>query len=49
MTIKYTYDVQSQQPVYAVCVNDECILLTTDILSAIRKVQSKRWYSVRHR
>ena len=40
MTIKYTFDINTKQPVYAVCDNDQCILLTTDILTAIKKVQN---------
>ena len=42
MMIKYTFDIQTQQPVYAVCDNDDnCLMLTTSILAAIKKVQSK--------
>ena len=41
MTIKYTYDVNTQQPVYAVCHNDVCIMLTTSITTAIKKIQEK--------
>ena len=40
MTIKYTFDIQTKQPVYAVCTNEgQCIMLTTNILTAINKVQ----------
>jgi len=39
MTIKYTFDVNTKQPVYAVCQDDVCILLTTSIMTAIKKVQ----------
>jgi len=40
MTIRFTYDIHTQQPVYAVCNQGTCILLTTSILTAIKKVQS---------
>jgi len=40
MTIKYTFDVNTKQPVYAVCKDDVCILLTTSIMTAIKKVQN---------
>jgi hypothetical protein len=40
MTIKYTFDIQTKQPVYAVCHNDRCIFLTTSITTAIKKVQN---------
>jgi len=40
MFIKYTFDIQSHQPVYAVCTTDhQCVLITTDILIAIQKVK----------
>ena len=39
MTIKYTFDINTKQPVYAICENDICILLTTCITTAIKKVQ----------
>jgi len=39
MTIKYTFDINTQQPVYAVCDHDVCIMLTTSITTAIKKVQ----------
>ena len=39
MTIKYTFDIQSKQPVYAIMQNDVCIMLTTSITTAIQKVQ----------
>lgn len=39
MIIKYTFDINTKQPVYAVCENDVCILLTTSITTAINKVQ----------
>jgi len=41
MTIKYTFDIQSKQPVYAVCDHDVCIMLTTSITTAIKKIQTK--------
>jgi hypothetical protein len=41
MTIKYTFDIQTKQPVYAVCKHDVCILLTTSITTAINKVKNK--------
>jgi hypothetical protein len=41
MTIKYTFDIQSKQPVYAVCDHDVCILLTTSITTANKKLQEK--------
>ena len=41
MTIKYTFDINTKQPVYAVCHNDVCILLTTSITTAINKIQAK--------
>jgi hypothetical protein len=40
MTIKYTFDIQTKQPVYAICHNDRCIFLTTSITTAIKKVQN---------
>lgn len=41
MTIKYTFDINTKQPVYAVFNNDTCILLTTSITTAVNKVQAK--------
>lgn len=41
MTIKYTFDVNTKQPVYAVFQNDVCILLTTSITTAINKIKTK--------
>ena len=41
MTIKYTFDINTKQPVYAVCHNDVCILLTTSITTAINKIKAK--------
>jgi hypothetical protein len=41
MTIKYTFDIQTKQPVYAVFQQDVCILLTTSITTAINKIQAK--------
>jgi hypothetical protein len=41
MTIKYTFDIQSKQPVYAIFQNDVCILLTTSITTAINKIKNK--------
>jgi hypothetical protein len=41
MTIKYTFDIQSKQPVYAVFDKDTCILLTTSITTAINKIKDK--------
>ena len=41
MFIKYTFDIQTKQPVYAVCnQQQQCILLTTNILTAIKKVNA---------
>jgi len=39
MTIKYTFDINTKQPVYAVVQNDVCILLTTSIITAINKIK----------
>jgi len=39
MTIKYTFDINTQQPVYAVCDHDVCIMLTTSITTAVNKVK----------
>lgn len=41
MTIKYTFDINTQQPVYAVCKDNVCIMLTTSITTAINKIQTK--------
>lgn len=42
MTIKYTFDIATKQPVYAICnVNHQCIMMTTNIINAIQKVQGK--------
>lgn len=41
MTIRYTFDINTKQPVYAVCNQDVCIMLTTSITTAINKVQQK--------
>lgn len=41
MTIKYTFDIQTQQPVYAIIQNDVCILLTTSITTAINKIKDQ--------
>jgi len=41
MTIKFTFDIHTHQPVYVVCMDDTCILVTTSILTAIEAVQSK--------
>ena len=41
MTIKYTFDIQTKQPVYAVCdIQGNCLMLTTNILTAINKIQN---------
>jgi hypothetical protein len=41
MTIRYTFDIQTKQPVYAVCdIQGNCLMLTTSIFNAIKKVQS---------
>lgn len=40
MTIKYTFDINTKQPVYAVCQNDVCIMLTTSITTAINKLKN---------
>ena len=38
--IKYTFDIQTQQPVYVVCnVNHQALTITTNICTAIRKLQ----------
>ena len=40
MTIKYTFDIQTKQPVYAVCtIQGQCVMLTTSITTAIKKIQ----------
>lgn len=43
MFIKYTFDIQTKQPVYAVCdsVTQQCVMITTSIMTAINKVNSK--------
>jgi hypothetical protein len=41
MSIKFTFDILTKQTVYAVCMNDNCILVTNSILTAIEAVQSK--------
>lgn len=41
MTIKYTFDINTKQPVYAICDQDVCIMLTTSITTAIKKIQTK--------
>jgi hypothetical protein len=39
MIIKYTFDIQTQQPVYAICnAQHQCLMVTTNILTAIKKV-----------
>ena len=41
MIIRYTFDINTQQPVYAVCtIQGQCVMLTTSIFDAIKKVQS---------
>lgn len=41
MIIKYTFDIKTKQPVYAVCnQQQECVLLTTNIFTAIKKVNA---------
>ena len=41
MIIKYTFDIETKQPVYAVCnTNHQCVLLTTNIVTAIQKVNA---------
>jgi len=42
MTIKYTFDINTKQPVYTVCKNDVCILLTTSIITALNKIQQSK-------
>jgi hypothetical protein len=40
MTIRFTYDIQTQQLVYAVCnTNGDCKYLTTSITDAIKLIQ----------
>lgn len=42
MTIKYTFDINTQQPVYAICTPDGvCKYLTTSITKAIQLLQIK--------
>ena len=41
MIIKYTFDIQTKQPVYAVCNHQhQCVMVTTNILNAIKKVNA---------
>jgi hypothetical protein len=41
MTIRYTFDIHSQEPMYAVCdaVTGECYLQTSSIFDAIQLIQ----------
>ena len=40
MTIRFTYDINTQQKVYAVCnTNGECKFITTSITDAIKLTQ----------
>ena len=43
MFIKYTFDIQTKQPVYAVCdsTTQQCVMITTSITTAINKVKCK--------
>lgn len=42
MFIKYVFDIQTKQPVYAVCnQQQQCVMITTNITTAIQKVQGK--------
>ncbi len=43
MTIKYVFDINTQQPVYAVCdIQGNCLMLTTSICTAINKIQNNK-------
>jgi len=40
MMIRFTYDIHTQQPVYAICnANGDCEYLTTSITEAIKLTQ----------
>lgn len=40
MTIRFTYDINTQQKVYAVCnTNGDCKYLTTSVTDAIKLIQ----------
>jgi hypothetical protein len=40
MTIRFTYDIKTQQPVYAICTTDgDCKYLTTSITDAIKLIK----------
>lgn len=42
MIIKYTFDIETQQPAYAICnENHQCGYVTYDIIKAIKAVQCK--------
>ena len=40
MTIKYTFDIKTKQTVYAVCEKDVCVMLTTNLVTAMNKVKT---------
>jgi nitrogenase subunit NifH len=41
--IKYTFDIHTHQPVYVVCdVNHQALMITTNICTAIRKLQQAK-------
>jgi hypothetical protein len=44
MIIRYTFDIHTQQPVYAVCEasTGTCLMLTTSITTAINKIKSNK-------
>jgi hypothetical protein len=44
MTIRYTLDIHSQEPMYAVCdaVTGECYYQTSSIFDAIKLIQRKQ-------
>jgi hypothetical protein len=47
MLIKTTFDIQTKQPVYAVCnANHQCGMITTNILNAIKAGQCKDFNQV---
>ena len=47
MIIKYTFDIETQQPAYAVCNDDhQCGFVTYSILNAIKAAQCKDFAQV---
>lgn len=44
MIIRYTFDIQTQQPVYAICEasTGTCVTLTTSITTAIKLIQNNK-------